>query len=65
MPLLEDYKKNSKNKFCFLTCKHLFAKKSGTRTFSPAARGSGGEQVTPISNIKFEKSLTHPSMVKV
>jgi hypothetical protein len=35
------------------------------RTFSPALRGSGGEQLTPILNMKFERSLTHPSMVKV
>ncbi len=35
------------------------------RHFSAAATGSGSEQLTPITNIKFERSLTHPSMVKV
>ena len=34
------------------------------RYFSAAEPGSGGEQLTPISNMKFERSLTHPSMVK-
>ncbi len=35
------------------------------RYFSAAAPGSGGEQLMPISNMKFDRSLTHPSMVKV
>ncbi len=35
------------------------------RYFSAAAPGSGVEQLTPISNMKSDRSLTHPSMVKV
>jgi hypothetical protein len=35
-----------------VTTKLLFAKTAGFRTFSLAARGSGGEQLLPISQIK-------------
>jgi hypothetical protein len=39
--------------------------KTGFRVFSPAARKSGGEQRSPISFNKSERSLTQVSMVKV
>jgi hypothetical protein len=48
-----------------LTYKLLFAEKPGIRSFSTAAPGSGNEQLMPISNMKFERSLTQPSMVKL
>ena len=56
-------KKNSK----FFFVSELEAKIYKTmvfRYFSGAAPGSGGEQLTPISNMKSDRSLTHPSMVK-
>jgi hypothetical protein len=58
-------KKIRKISFSFLLLSFFLQKIRSTHTFSPAARGSGGEQLTPISNMKFERSLTHPSMVKV
>jgi hypothetical protein len=39
-------------------------KKPVFRVFSPAACGSGGEQLSPISLNKSERSLTQASMVK-
>jgi hypothetical protein len=65
MPLLsKSLKKNSKFFFVFESEAKIY-KTLVFRYFSAAAPGSGGEQLTPISNMKFDRSLTHPSMVKV
>jgi hypothetical protein len=45
--------------------KAFVCKKSGTRTFPAAARGSGGEQLSPILLNKSGRFLTQASMIKV
>jgi hypothetical protein len=57
-------KKNSKFFFVFELEAEMY-KTLVFRYFLAAVPESGGEQLTPISNMKFERSLTHPCMVKV
>ncbi len=45
-------KNNLQNKFWFLTCKLLFAKKSGTHTFSPVAWAANNLRRFLIWNLK-------------
>jgi hypothetical protein len=65
MPLPQEYLRKLGKFILVFDVQAFDRKKSSFRAFSPAAGGSGGEQLTPISNMKFERSLTQPSMVKL
>jgi hypothetical protein len=65
MFLLYEYKKKFVKFILVIYIQALVCQKLDFRAFSPALRGSGGEQLLLILETKSERPLTHLPVVKV